>query len=651
MPRAALARARRWAPEATLALLAGAIVLGFLGSTDLWGKREQRASAEALDTVEHGHWLVAEIQGRPRLEKPPLPRWTTAALLRLGPGRDEWAVRLPAAAAALGTIALVYALGRRLGGREVALASALALSSTVFFVVEARQAGNDAPLAFFTTLALYAAWRRLHGDAGGLGRRAWADVLGVALGLGFLCKGPIIVLVTAATVVPYLATCRRLGEGLRALASGRGAALFALLALAWPVPVALVEPRAAGVWYLEMAQKVGTAGIKHHEPRDLLAGAWPGMTAPWTLFALAAIALPVARRPALPRPGTWFAWWWAAGNLAVFCTWQVAKPSYYLPCLPGVALLAGIAWVRTARLARAAGAGPAAARGFLQAHWVGLFVFAGVAPVIVGRLWPGLLGWSLAAGSATAIGVVLSAWLWRRGADAGALAPLVGGWAAAALVGYGAVVPRLVAPRSHRALAAELERALPAGERTVMFFHQLDEGLWFYLRDRELRPVPGSAPAFNEGFDLVLEARENRLIYDRDERHEADRRGLLAWLRDPGRGSRYCLVRAKVYDDLFAGRLEGLARPVYREDLAVVAGGPEFFRRNAVVLLRAEAPGRVELADRGAARGPVVRPLRPVRPAISTQPSAAPRSRRPARLDRPNSLRENAPSVQARSPR
>ena len=57
---------------------ARAVFLGCLGSVDLWGKREQRASAEAIDTIDHGHWLVAQIQGRPRLEKPPLPRWSIA---------------------------------------------------------------------------------------------------------------------------------------------------------------------------------------------------------------------------------------------------------------------------------------------------------------------------------------------------------------------------------------------------------------------------------------------------------------------------------------------------------------------------------------------------------------------------------------------
>ena len=61
-------------------LLAAVLFLGCLGSVELWGKREQRLAAEVLDTIVDGNWLVARIQGRPRLEKPPLPRWTAAAL-------------------------------------------------------------------------------------------------------------------------------------------------------------------------------------------------------------------------------------------------------------------------------------------------------------------------------------------------------------------------------------------------------------------------------------------------------------------------------------------------------------------------------------------------------------------------------------------
>src|ERR1700734_3055770 len=111
-----LAASRRWWPEALLAVLAGAVFLGGLGTVEIWGKREQRASAEAIDTVDHNHWLVAQLQGRPRLEQPPLPRWSIASLMILTGRRDESVVRLPGALAGMATVLLVYALGLRMGG-------------------------------------------------------------------------------------------------------------------------------------------------------------------------------------------------------------------------------------------------------------------------------------------------------------------------------------------------------------------------------------------------------------------------------------------------------------------------------------------------------------------------------------------------------
>jgi len=576
------------APEAALAALAGLIFLGFLGSVDLWGKREQRATAEAIDTVDHGHWLVARIQGRPRLEKPPLPRWAAAALIALTGRRGEWVVRLPSALSALGMVGLVYALGRRLGGREVGLCAGLALASMGFFVSELRQAGNDGPLAFFTALALYAAWRRLHGDgvvvADGVdaqpGARGWAVLLYAAAGLGFLCKGPVVVALIALTLVPYLLCARRLGRGLRLLADARGVAVFLALALSWPVPVLLEDPNAARVWLLEIGQKAGTAGIAHHRHRLPLAADWPWMTVPWAVVASLGVALPLLRRGGAFRPAVWFPWWWAVGNLAMFCLWSVAKPNYFLPCLPAAALLTGLEWVRLCRAARAPGARGALARRVLQFHWVALFAGAAVLPVAAYQKAPALVGWAAALGLATAAAAVASARAWRRGGEAAALAPLVAAVAAAVLVGYGAVAPKENDRHSHRALAAALDRALPADARTVMFFHELDEGLWFYLRGRDLVPVPGSQPEYNDAYRLAEDLRRGRLEWDPDRRAEAQQRLFVDWLRRPGRASPYVLIRNTKYDR-FAPALVGLTEPVLSE---------HGLDRNELVLLRVIAP-------------------------------------------------------------
>jgi 4-amino-4-deoxy-L-arabinose transferase-like glycosyltransferase len=600
------ARARRMGPEAALALLASVVFLGFLGAIDLWGKREQRASAEAIDTIDHGHWLVAQIQSRPRLEKPPLPRWTIALLMRLTGRRDEWMVRLPSALAALGMVGLVYGLGCRLGGRPVGLSSGLALTSLAFFDVELRQAGNDGPLAFFTTLALYCAWRRLNGGAridadpdadpdesapAPPGGRGWGLGFYAAMGLGFLSKGPIVVLLVALALVPSLALTGRLRGGLGRLSDRWGVLLFLALALSWPVPVLLSDPHAARVWLLEMGQKAGTAGVSHHRHHEILATEWVWMTAPWGVIATIAVLRPLLPRGRAERRAVALPWCWAVVNLLMFCFWSVAKPNYYLPCLPAVALLIGNEWVRLSRAARSSGSGATLARRILQFHWVLLFVAAMVAPVAVHQLAPELLGWVGLAAASAAAGVLASAWAWRRGGDADALGPLVAAWAVAVSIIYGGIGPGYNARRSHRALAATIARLVPADHPTIMFFRQIDEGLWFYLRDRTLAPVPGSQPRYNAGADLDDDYKNNRLETDPTKRVENIKKVLLDGLNRPDRPSSYVLVRAKEYD-LFARDLAGMTTLVHREhDLSRNELVLLYVKPTAATVAGADSPG------------------------------------------------------------
>ncbi len=582
-------RPGRWGAEAALAAVAALGFLGFLGSTELWGKREQRAGAEALDTVSRGHWLVAEIQGRPRLEKPPLPRWTTAALMAATGRRDEAIVRLPNALAALATVGLVYLLGLGLGGRAVALASGFALASSAYFVVEMRQAGNDGFLACCTTLALLGAWKRLHADAASApadapGSRRWNLLIYLALGLGFLTKGPVVVLLAGLTVAGYLATAGRLRPGLRLLADARGLALFAALALLWPVPVLWRDPTAARVWWLEIGQKTGAAGIGHGNARGSIVLDWIWMTAPWTPLAVLGLLWPARRsaREGCPRVG--FAWWWAIGNLAMLGLWQVAKPNYYLPCLPAVALLVGSGWIRLARSARSAGPGSALARGLIQGGWVALFVAAAVTPVVVGEAAPALLGWALL-GSAAVIGsVAAAAWCWRKGLDAWSLASPAMGVVAVALIGYGAIAPAENPGRGHRSVAADLARIVPEATPKVWFFDEIDEGVWFYLEGHDLAPIGPIADRsrYNRGFDLH-EAAQARTIITPARRVEAARDRLAAWARAADPTCPYVLIRAKIYD-ILARDLAPLVEPVYRESGV---------RRNELVLLRAKLAGPV----------------------------------------------------------
>ncbi len=594
------------------------------------------AVAEAIDTVDHNHWLVAEIQGRPRLEKPPLPRWSIAALIKLLGCRDERIVRLPGAIAGALTIALIYALGLRMGGRELALASGLVLCSSAFFVGEMRQASNDGPLAFFTTLALYAAWRRLEPsgeqpakrdqavasarDGKPAGALGWALLFYGALGLGFLTKGPVILLLAAVTLVPYLAVRRRLWWGLQRLCCGWGVLIFAALAMSWPVAVLLEEPAAARVWALEMSEKVGFSQILEHRRHQLLATQWPGMVLPWTIIAPLAAMLPFFLRGREQSAGCskspdsrsqswaflWFPWWWGVGNLLVFCCWAVAKPNYYVPCVPGMALLIGAAWVELAQ----AGRRPEnrgrciLARTLLQAQWVLFFVAAAVAPIAVrdqveGDRWP----WCLLIGLVIAIAVAASALSWRKGASSIALAPLATACVVGFLVAYGRIAPQENATRGHRTVAERLDRIVSDTSPTLMFFNEIDEGLWFYAKGFRLAPVPQSHPRYNTAFDLAhsfLSKRHNSQTLGEveAERVAHEKQALLDWLdrRDPL--ARYLLIRDRHYD-LFADELATRTKPVLRETS---------MKRNELVLLEvtgtAPSPQAVSRARRRDDRSP-----------------------------------------------
>ena len=110
---------------------------------------------------------------------------------------------------------------------------------------------------------------------------------------------------------------------------------------------------------LEMSEKTGLSQILVHRRHPLLAGQWPGMVLPWSLIALAAVILPflltrceraagTALRQRDARSGIgvpWFALVVGRGQPGGFLFWTVAKPNYYVPCLPGMALLIGSTWV------------------------------------------------------------------------------------------------------------------------------------------------------------------------------------------------------------------------------------------------------------------------------------------------------------------
>lgn len=209
-----------------LGLLLPALLLG-LGDRPLYKIQEVRVAETAREMLVSGDWMVPRYNGELRLQKPPLPYWITAASYRVT-GVNLRAVRLPAALFGLMGTWLLFAWCRRHLGLAVAANAALILATSFIGLRYFRSGEADAPLLFFVAMACLAGYEVLQGNP--QRRMAWAFF--VALGLGFITKGPAALAIPALTLLAATWSGRRLGVPKPLLSLG-GWAVFLLLGFFW----------------------------------------------------------------------------------------------------------------------------------------------------------------------------------------------------------------------------------------------------------------------------------------------------------------------------------------------------------------------------------------------------------------------------------
>ena len=195
-----------------------------------------------------GDWVTPRVWVSgyliPFLGKPPLYFWTEALSIKFL-GANEFAARLPSLLAAAVAVAATGLVLARFYGRAVAGLAMMVLASCGMFFVLAGTVGVDMVLTAMVALAqvAYFAWLR---EEKPWPRRGWSLLVFLALGLGFLTKGPVAVITFGMPV--FLWHCL-FGEWKRLVHHAWITGL--LLALAIVVP-----------WFWE-AQKLNPDFIRH----------------------------------------------------------------------------------------------------------------------------------------------------------------------------------------------------------------------------------------------------------------------------------------------------------------------------------------------------------------------------------------------------
>jgi 4-amino-4-deoxy-L-arabinose transferase-like glycosyltransferase len=322
-----------------LLLLAAVTFFAGLGRGAITDSDEAFYAEASREMVASGDWITPHYNYERRFQKPVAYYWLTSATY-LVTGASEFGARLWAALAGVGLVLITAAAGRRWYDESTGLLAGAMVATNFGYFAIGRMALPDLPLTFCITLTIWAAFvSTLEQERS---PRKFVILAAVGLGLGFLMKGPVGVIIPALVILPVVLIERR-SMGLNP----------ADIVLGVIVVIAIAAP-----WYLLMWLRHGNeylqsffvgdnferfATDRFNDPRPwwFYLPVIAGGLLPWTPLALVWLGPTTQFLRGKRSVGTvdLRLLLWALLPLAFYSLSIGKQPRYVLPVLPPLALL------------------------------------------------------------------------------------------------------------------------------------------------------------------------------------------------------------------------------------------------------------------------------------------------------------------------
>ena len=423
-----------WRVCLTLLLLATLAWFSILDYRKLIKPDEGRYAEIAREMAQSGDFVTPRLNGIKYFEKPPLQYWATATAFRLF-GEDEWSARLWSALTGCAGVLLAAWSATRLFGTAAGLSSGLVLGSSLWWVLLGHLNTLDMSFAFFLQASLsgfllaQTAPRNSTMERNGM-LAAWG-----AAALAVLSKG-LAGLVLPGMVLVVYCLAQRDAQPLKRLHLARGLPLFLLLTAPWFLAVQNANPEFARFFFIhEHFERFLSTAHRREQPVWYYLPVLAAALLPWSGIAIHAAAISWRAASAHAFNARRFLLLWAILIFAFFSASGSKLPSYILPVLPALALLAGD-WLAGARHRTLIWHFAAVAAIALIA--AALFAAFGMQP---GSVWHDEAHLNYAAWLAVALAIIVAALITamamlRQSRASAALA----GVALASLIGWGVVL-------------------------------------------------------------------------------------------------------------------------------------------------------------------------------------------------------------------
>lgn len=317
-------------------------IAAFFISTDALAPdlMESRNLVTANEMIEYDNWLTPTMNGDLRLEKPPLPTWTAAAIALLVPDS------IVAQRCAAGVMAVIWLLFLFLtvegmtASRRAAMICSLVFLTNFNVVLMGRTATWDIYCHAFMMGAIYLLWMLCYKPDSFRGRSILVYAcVGALMGLSFLSKGPVAFF---ALLLPFIVAC--------AFVCGRPVKARRR----WGIVVMIITLLAVSCWwyvYIYLCHSDIASTVLHKE-----SGAWINHnvrpwyyywrffteTGVWSLVTLAALLFPLLFKRLRAEPTYIFAVVWMLATVVLLSLMPEKKMRYLLPAMAPCAMAAGL---------------------------------------------------------------------------------------------------------------------------------------------------------------------------------------------------------------------------------------------------------------------------------------------------------------------